>query len=205
MAKTKAAEFSPGHLELISPETAKPDVKEFELDREVSRIFTFYGEVRAVTKTMGPFTGKLFHGSGEQIATLDDVTVTATRGTSPQGQSFIVMTLEYLVTSHGWRTGTGSSGEPWGLRQEVRCQNSAGGTMYVVGFDPFEMLCGDRRRYDRRSTSLLLDCGVCQLDRPDLLRALSMRRTPERLARVCRAPPLRVVAVCQPGGRDGVV
>jgi hypothetical protein len=152
--------FEPGLLELAVPDDVRVGVKEFQLQREAARLFTLEGSLSAVTRTLGPFTGQLHNGAGERMATLDAVTATVTRMTGQQGQSFLMYTLEYSVTSHGWRTGDGRQvgpsvpydtpgREPIGASEQVMFQNSSGGTMttWFLGTDAFELRCGDARRY----------------------------------------------------------
>lgn len=154
------AVFTPARLELHMPDRVRMAVKEFKLDRDASRLFTFGGTLDAVTKTLGPFDGEIREdATGDLIATLNEVRITVSRLTGPQG-SFYLGVLEHLATSHGWRTGDhrplpGSTGsfnaghEPYGASQEVRFQNSAGGTMWSVGGWPFQfhLQCGDNRKY----------------------------------------------------------
>jgi hypothetical protein len=151
--------FTPGRFELFIPEDTEIGVREFKLNRDASSIFTFGGSLSAVSKTLGPFTGEIHvDATGEPIATLDDVRATVTHMTGQQNQSFLLCTLEYLVTSHGWRTGDGRnlpgattsfnpSHEPIGAAQQVNFQNSAGGTMRAIGFDVFRLNCNDNRKY----------------------------------------------------------
>ncbi len=158
-AKPSRSTFSAGRFELAIPEKVKVGVKEFKIGRDASRIFTLGGTLSAVSKTLGPFRGEIRHDdSGDLIATLDDVRVTVTRMTGQQGQSFLMYTLEYFVTSHGWRTGDGrtiilgpghTGRDPYGAPQQVLFQNGAGGTMHTwfVGDSSFQLKCNDRRTY----------------------------------------------------------
>jgi hypothetical protein len=146
-------------LELASPQDARLRAKEFKLSRDAASIFTFGGSLAANTKTLGPFQGAIhLDQTRERIATLDDVRVTVTRMTGQQNQSFLLYTLEYFITSHGWRTGDGRmyiprpgmvAHEPYNAPQQVHFQNSAGGTMntWFVGNNSFSLQCGDNRRY----------------------------------------------------------
>jgi hypothetical protein len=162
MATTKPSEkpsepaFLSGAFQLAPPRELKITAKEFSLNRESAQIFTFDQQIAAVTKTMGPFRGEIRLASGEVIATLDDVRVTVTRMTGQQGQSFLMYSLEYFVTAHGWRTGDfrtyfPSPGtvahEPYGAPHQILFQNSAGGTMHSWSIDPpFLSECGDNHR-----------------------------------------------------------
>lgn len=152
--------FTPGRLELDLSGRIDVTTREFELSPEASRLFTFGGSLSAVTKTLGPFDGSIREdATGDLIATLNEVRVTVSRLTGPQG-GFYLGVLEHLVTSHGWRTGDGRSlpgstnsfnagHEPYGASQEVRFQNSAGGTMWSEGGLSFQfhLGCNDSRKY----------------------------------------------------------
>jgi len=146
--------LSRGVFELVVPRAAEPRVKlkDFMLSAEASRVFTLEGNLSAASKTLGPFDGTISHDeTGELIATLDDVSVTVTKMTGQQGQSFLMYSVEYFATSHGWRTGLDKYGPgPYGTPQEVLFQNGAGGTMHTwVTEPPFLLACGDHRKYYR--------------------------------------------------------
>jgi hypothetical protein len=155
----KGAVCLSARLKLAIPARVKVAAKELKIPETVGKIFTYSGSMSAVTKTFGPFKGKITHNeTGELIATLDDARVTATRMTGQQGQSFLMLTLEYFVTSHDWRTGDGRmiiyspshwGHEPVGASHEVFFHNAAGGTMYTwnLGNDNFRLECNDAHRY----------------------------------------------------------
>ena len=97
------------------------------------------------------FQGKLFiNGRPEPIAILDDVKVTATKFSNPQGVFNVRVYLEYFVTSHGYRTGRGApTGEPLGAPQGLYFKNRNGGTIHSWGFpyNDFILRCDWNRQY----------------------------------------------------------
>lgn len=130
-------DFEPGVFEIIAQADARPVIRELELQPEIAQLLGF-GPTRlhhhvapAQSKTMS-FQGRLFTAAQEPIATLDDVTVTATKMTDPHtGAHFVHVWLDYFCTSHGWRTGRGApTGEPLDAPQGLRFKNQAGGVIH---------------------------------------------------------------------------
>jgi hypothetical protein len=166
----KNASAEVGHLltgELVidpaSLDSAKFVTREVALSKSVGSIF-FSGPGSAITKTLGPFNGQINWNDGSGvIALLHDARITVTRMTNPgSGVSFLMLSLEYLLTSRGARTGDGRSlpnppgsygnREPYGCDHAVYFRNAQGGTMYTWGMNPyvgtlFHLKCGDNRRY----------------------------------------------------------
>ena len=82
------------------------------------------------------FTKKLKNANnGGLMATLDDAAVTVTKMTeSATGNPFLLITFNYYVTSHGFRSGLGlSAGEP-PLTHGLFFKNDEGGAMFQWGF-----------------------------------------------------------------------
>ncbi|WP_432096598.1 hypothetical protein [Streptomyces sp. bgisy100] len=146
--------FETGTLEMLPDKGISfPELQELELEPRISHMLGLGQDVthtvRALSKTM-TFQGKLFTAAHAPIATLENVTVTATQASDPHtGVPFVHVTLDYFATSHGFRTGRGAPGEPLGAPQGLYFRNQAGGTVYSWGFpnDDFRLECGWERRH----------------------------------------------------------
>ena len=154
--------FHLGSLEITDSEKlTRPVLQEIEINRDVARIFglpLLHHTVSVQSKTM-TFQGKLFTAAQEPIATLDEARVTVTRMTNPQTHvPFLVVSLDYFATSHGFRTGDGkliiqspslTSHEPYKTPQWLYFKNQAGGVMHTwwAGNNSFELQCGWNREH----------------------------------------------------------
>ncbi|MFJ4540066.1 hypothetical protein ACIP39_29530 [Streptomyces tibetensis] len=129
-----------------------PSTQELNLDLEVAKLFGISDTkpeavVRAVSKTWA-FTGKISTAAGEPVATLENLTITATKVDDPHtGRPFIHIALDYFATSHGWRTGRGVSGEPYGMSNRIYFKNSGGGIVWATDLPVFVLGCGWHREH----------------------------------------------------------
>jgi len=137
--KTK---FTPGRFELLMPNEVKMDVKQFKLNRDASGIFSFGSTFSATSKTLGPFAGEIHEdATGQPIATFNDIRVSVT-SLIENNKNILLLSLEYFITSHGWRS------DPGQVSQQVLYRNSGGGVMFSEAFTSFVLNCNDNRRYD---------------------------------------------------------
>ncbi len=149
--------FETEKFKMVTPKgVIKPVHREIEIIPEVARIMG-YPHVRnpftAVTKTMGPFPGKLFvAGQPDPVGILDDVTYTVTK-MDPQGTPFLFISLSYTATSKGWATHSYSiplhGGGPYTTAQFwVYFKNRDGGIIYIwTGNAKFALECGWQQEF----------------------------------------------------------
>ncbi|GGU79402.1 hypothetical protein GCM10010211_51780 [Streptomyces albospinus] len=79
----------------------------------------------------------------QDATTLYDATITALKLNDPAtGAPLISVILDYLATSHGWRTGRGYAGEPYGMSNQLFFKNSVGGVVWVMDLSTFLLECG---------------------------------------------------------------
>jgi len=135
--------------EIAPVDGASPHTQKLNLDSAVAKLFGLgqsknLAPLDTAVKTWA-FTGQLFTGDHQPVGTLDDLTITAMKLNDPQtGRPLIVVNLDYLATSHGWRTGRGV-GEPYGMANNLIFKNSAGGVVWVMYLSAFLLDCSWNR------------------------------------------------------------
>ncbi len=147
--------FETEKFKMVTPKgVIKPVHREIEITPEVARIMG-YPHVRApftvVTKTMGPFPGKLFvAGQPDPVGILDDVTYTVTK-LDPQGTPFLFISLSYMATSKGVQTLDGYTWAHGGFSTgsfSVYFKNRDGGIIYLWNGGPnFQLKCGWQQEF----------------------------------------------------------
>ncbi|MFF0164159.1 hypothetical protein ACFYRY_42785 [Streptomyces sp. NPDC005263] len=137
--------------EIVPANGASPHIQELDLDSTVAKVFglgqtqDLAPTVNAAVKTWA-FTGQLFTADHQPVGTLDNLTITAMKLNDPQtGRPLVVVNLDYLATSHGWRTGRGLNGEPYGMTNNVFFRNSAGGLVWSMYLSAFLLDCNMNR------------------------------------------------------------
>ncbi|MFI0822661.1 hypothetical protein ACH4TX_44540 [Streptomyces sp. NPDC021098] len=128
-----------------------PLTREIDLDPTVARVFGLGRTqelVRTAAKTWS-FQGELYTANQEPVATLYNATITALKLNDPAtGAPLISVVLDFLATSHGWRTGRGYAGEPYGMPNQLFFKNSVGGVVWVMDLRNFLLQCGWNRWHD---------------------------------------------------------